>query len=72
MVQGIDEHGHVFGHVTADVVVSGEQFLGLVHQVCGDDLGEHALLEEFIEFLHAFGEQAEGRAKVDVPRAALL
>ena len=40
MIQGVDDQGDVFAHITVDIVWSGQQFWGLVDQVGGQDAVE--------------------------------
>lgn len=40
VIQGVDDQGDVFAHITVDIVWSGQQFRGLVDQVGGQDAVE--------------------------------
>ena len=50
VIQGVDDQGDIFAHITVDIVWSDQQFRGLVDQVGGQDAVEGSFFVGFIEF----------------------
>ena len=72
MIQGVDDQGDIFAHITVDIVWSDQQFRGLVDQVGGQDAVESSFFVGFVEFGQSVGEQAEGGAHEDFVGSAVF
>ncbi len=56
VVQGIDDVGDIFAHITVDVPGPLQQFRGLVDQVGGEHLVDQTVFGGLIELVQSAGE----------------